>query len=351
MHSVSEDINAQPTRLRTLVQRLARSDGLLHDVSEHLRARSHVALIGMGASGAAIESGAARLRESGFAATAMSASQALYRFDALVSRSGVILASRTGESAEVVLLAQRLAERGAWFCVVTQQPESSAGRLASVLIDVGPDEDGVIAIGATTSIMLISILLAELTSYAPSFAASDVPGTLARSLADSREWVESVASATAELESLHVLWSGELEAAARVATLAFAEIARIPVVPIEMAEFRHGLGEVVDDQFAAIQLIPDGRQGELALLLGNDIRARGGQAWGVGPSQAVRREQSTSLLALPVVPSALASIVTVPVLQHLAVMAAAIRDLEPGRLRYTQPVVTSEDVTLAPVTR
>jgi glucosamine--fructose-6-phosphate aminotransferase (isomerizing) len=256
---------------------------------------------------------------------------ALYTHLPALEHANVVVNTRSGETAEIVKLAEALRERGIPFVAITNEPESTAARLAAHVVWANTRKDDLVSINVVTGMMTATLALAaaalgELDSLRGAF--ESLPGQMDSVLTESLQRAEEIYGMFAPIRPIHLIYRGALKGAAYNGRLTIEEVARVPAIPIEGAEFRQGPNEVVDERFGAFILAPGGKPGALLAALAQDIRRSGGKAW---------------MMDTPAVLDELRSVLAVVPAQVLAYKLAEAQGYEPGTTRYITKVITAEE--------
>jgi len=264
------------------------------------------------------------------------ASDALYTHLPALDHANVVINTRSGETAEIVKLAEALRERAIPFVALTNEPESAAARLATHVVWANTRKDDLVSINVVTGMMTATLALAAaalgmLDDLREAF--ESLPGRMDAVLTRSLAQAEEICAMFAPIRPIHLIYRGALKGAAYNGRLTLEEVARTPAVPIEGAEFRQGPNEVVDERFGAFVLTPGGKPGALLAALSDDIRRSAGRV--VSP---LLPEETAGAI-----PEELLSILAVIPVQVLAYKLAAAQGYEPGATRYITKVITAEE--------
>jgi len=277
------------------------------------------------------------LNACGRLASVVYGADALYTHLPALKNANVVLNTRSGETAEIVRLAHALHERAIPFVAITNEPESTAARLATHILWTNTHKDDLVSINVVTGMMAATLALAasvlgKFDSQREAF--ESLPGQMDSVLAESLQRSDEIYQRFGKIRPIYLLYRGALKGAAFNARLVLEEVARTPAIPVEAAEFRQGPNEVVDERFGALVFVPNGQPGALTLSLVTDIRRSGGMALTIGMS---------SDISVSNVPDELMSILAVIPAQLLAYKLAEAQGYEPGTTRYITKVITAEE--------
>jgi glucosamine--fructose-6-phosphate aminotransferase (isomerizing) len=332
------DILLQPQNLAAVVKHLYGPEReRLETTARFLANDRPIILAGLASAAYLCHPAETYLNARGRLASVVYGADALYTHLPALKNANVILNTRSGETAEIVRLAQALVERDVPFVAITNEPESRTARLATHILWTNTHKDDLVSINVVTGMMtatlaLAAAILGELEARRDSF--ESLPDQMDSVLAESIQRSDEIYQLFAKIRPIHLLYRGALKGAAYNARLVFEEVARTPAVPVEAAEFRQGPNEVVDERFGALVFVPDGQPGTLNLSLVKDIRRSRGRALTIGQA---------SDISISNVPDELLSIPAILPAQVLAYKLAEAQGYEPGTARYITKVITAEE--------
>jgi glucosamine--fructose-6-phosphate aminotransferase (isomerizing) len=274
------------------------------------------------------------------------ASDALYTQLPALHNANVVINSRSGETAEIVRLGQALVERGIPFAAVTNAPESTLAKMASHLVWTSTHQDDLVSINVVTGmeaamLALAGAVIGQLDALKPDL--ERLPGVLDEVIEQALGAGEDMLALFAGVRPVYLLYRGHSRGAAYCGRLVLEEVARTPAVALEAAEFRQGPNEVVDERFAAVIFVPEGRQGELNLALARDLVDSGGRVMLVGHVSGIQSRARLLAFPLPAFPAALRPILEIVPVQALAYRLAEAQGYSPGEVRYISKVIRSEE--------
>jgi glutamine---fructose-6-phosphate transaminase (isomerizing) len=364
MNLLYQDILAQPKNLANVVAHLYGEErNRLEAAARFLDNDRPIVFTGVASAAYLCHPAEAYLNARGRFASVVYAADALYTHLPALQHANVVINTRSGETAEIVRLAQALVERHIPFVAITNEPESTAARLAKHIVWANTRKDDLVSINVVTGMMTATLALAAAAigeSDDMRAALEPLPPLMEDVVAESFHRGEEILEMFAGIRPIHLLYRGALKGAAYNGRLVLEEVARTPAVPVEAAEFRQGPNEVVDERFGALVFISGGKPGALTRLLVEDIRRCGGRVLKIGatdPSPALpigkapmEREESlvagtTQMereFALPNIPDELLSILAVVPVQVLAYNLAEAQGYQPGSTRYITKVILAE---------
>jgi len=248
-----------------------------------------------------------------------------------------ILVSTSGESIELVELAERLRAAGHRRTIALVQEEDSP--LAQAVQHVIPlaiaDENPIDSFIATVA-ALVRLGAAVRGETLP--AVDDDAAAIAQAVADGQSAAQAPVAPLVD-----VLGRGHLLGVAQQATLLLREISRVPASAWEPNNFRHGpMESIQDDQLTIVLRSTDARTRPADLALARDLRAIPGRTL-VLSSEAGATDPADPADDVSVRPS-----VVLPGVSELAGLLPLIygwgaqADVEPGVFRYTRVTITAD---------
>jgi glucosamine--fructose-6-phosphate aminotransferase (isomerizing) len=341
------DIQAQGDNLANVVAHLFGAERpRLEAAARFLAGEQPVVLTGVASAEYLCMPAAIFLARNGRTALTLCAADAIYTHLPMLRGARVVINTRSGETAEVVRLAQALKEAEIPFLALTNEPESTVGRMADHLLWANTRKDDLVSINVVTGMMTATLVLAaaarsELDALRGEFE------RLPLLLADAVERAQAQASEFLGLlgtsRPIYQLYRGASRGAANCARLVLEEVARTPGVAMEAAEFRQGPNEVIDERFGALVYIPSGKPGELNRALAVDILRSGGRLLLVGEPNGLPAHKNLNVFPLPDLPDFLRPVLEVVPAQLLAYHLAQAQGYEPGLTRYITKVILTEE--------
>lgn len=279
-----EEIAGQPEVLRRAAKALQQHRAALEEVAH--RRRSDIVFTGMGASYAGCYPAVTELASHGKSAVMAEAAELLYFRQAMLAPDATLIAvSQSGESAEVVRLAEELRSRAPGVTVVsiTNGSDNTLTSLAQVSFDTlaGPEE-GPSSGSFAASLITLAGITRVLGGDTPGDAISHTTAEAERTALDADRLLADPVSVAEELghwmsgrSKTVVLARGAALAAAEVGALTMKEAAGHAAEALEAAQFRHGPLELASPQLAAIVIATEPETSDLDLRLAEELLAFG----------------------------------------------------------------------------
>ncbi len=326
-----ENIRAQPKALRQVADyQLGPGREALLRSAELIRSSNRVILSGMGASAFACVPVAYAL-----GTEVIDSSELLYfRQSILKQETTVVLVSRSGESVEVIKLLPILRQTGCRVIGVTNVPGSTLATQANEAIILNSPADQLVAIQTYTATVLALLLLAD-----PSPA--DLYTTIETF---ERQLNAGFMAGDAESEFLspnapvYLLGRGPALGSVLEGALLFHEMAKLPAIGMQAAQFRHGPVEVVDAGFRAIIFGTTPETLPLDAGLAGDLLQMGAKICWIGPSSAA----PAGAIVFDVAPQRFAPLLEIVPCQLLAYRLTEARGVTPGAFRWAPAITRSE---------
>lgn len=343
------EIAAQPDAVR----RAARA---LNDQREALRGLAEasgrtVVFTGMGGSFHTCYAAVVELARRGIPALHVAASELLhFRRPILDERALVVAVSQSGESAEVVQLAEAL-RRSRSRPLLASITNGLANRLAErsdLALDTRAGEErGPSTMTFAASLVTLSAV-AQVLGGVDGAQAVDRTGEAAEQaaaamqelLVDPEGWAEELAGWHEGRQATVVLGRGPARAASEMGALLLKESAGVAAEALETGQFRHGPFELADTDLAAIVVATEPETKRLDLALAADLVASGAAALVVTPDGEVPR--GARGMATGPVDRSLSPAVSIVPAQLLAWGLAVVRGRTPGVLTRATKVTTRE---------
>ncbi len=330
------EISAQPDALRRAAA------GLRDQLPELKRlpalTRFHdLVFTGMGGSYDLSYAPVTALARAGILATMVDSAELLYFRDrALSPQSLVVVASQSGESAEVVRLVELLRRDSRPFLVsVTNGLANSVARAADVALDtragteVGPST---LTFGAGLVVMsaIADILSGASCDEAVSrveLTTSPVAGSIERTIARGEAIADHMASWLSTRNALYLLARGADRSASEMGALTLKEAARFPAESMQTAQFRHGPLEAADNGAGVILFVTQPSTREVDLRLAADLEKQSTAVFVIDSEDPAGASASVTVGRLDPVIGPAAAIVPI---QLLAWRLALNRGFNPG---------------------
>jgi glucosamine--fructose-6-phosphate aminotransferase (isomerizing) len=314
--------------------------------------RGRVIVTGMGGSLFAAVPAVSHLQQHGYLAQAVESAELLHYGSAHLRAADLgIVISRSGESIEPVLLAEKMRQAGMTVIGVTNVPGSKLEQLAHLTLAIGAQADKLIAVQTYTGTVLTLLLLAEEAlagdnhqfSEACAAALPALSAHIDQCLRAGDSWQDLLTSGT-----LYLLGRGPALASVHEGALLLHETAKAAAVGMSSGQFRHGPAEVVSKDFRAVVFGTPLQTQILDRALADDLFSLGADVRWIGPSRDPGpdpgdvRHRAPSMVSWPVVPPLLAPLFEIVPLQVAAYRLALWRGITPGDFRYVSEVTSSE---------
>ncbi len=340
--TVWDDITSQAANLRRVIEaHTAAPGGELELAAQVLRQAGRIVYAGVGSGLNATLAACMYLNSRGFAAECLDATEAIYGRLPGLKGAALVLNTRSGETAELVKLAQLARQAGIPTVAVTNEPESRVGLMANACLPTYSRWDELVVLSAYGGMLASELILAaQVLDERPAMlerlsrVTNRLPGVFERVLALRGQASELFAAA----RPITLLGRGASMASAWGGGLVLEEMARGPVAVMAAGLFRQGPIEVVDQQFRAIVFEGCGEPAALNARLAQDLISLGAGLYWVGPTPV----KGALHLELPQDPDYLAPLYEILPCQVLAYDLALAKGIQPGNVRYIQKVITEE---------
>jgi glutamine---fructose-6-phosphate transaminase (isomerizing) len=359
----SVGIAGQPEALRRAADGLRDQRETLRSVAR-LGGTETVIVTGMGGSYAACYPLVAELAEGGRTAVMLGVAELVhFRSGILDPSTPVIAVSQSGESAEVVHLAELLRGRGRrpLLIAVTNGTDNSLARAADLILDTRAGEES----GPSTRTFaagLVSLAgLGRSLVGATLDAACDTISRDAERAAVAIERLLGDGSIGGDLlswlgarEEVVVLGRGPARAAAEMAALTLKEAVGLPAEALEAAQFRHGPLELAGPGLAVIVIATEPETETLDRALARELHDHGaatmeitrsvGPPRGLGPAPGSQPTDPSNAMHIGIgaIHRSIAPAASIVPTQLLAHGLAIARGREPGTFLHATKVTTRE---------
>jgi glucosamine--fructose-6-phosphate aminotransferase (isomerizing) len=338
--SFLSEIAGQPDAMRRAAAGIAEQ----HDAMERLRAAAReadaIVFTGMGSSYDACYSPVTQLASQGVRTSMVDSAELLhFRLASVGAGTLLVAVSQSGESAELVRLAEALTTRPAaarpTLVSVTNGTDNTLARAASIAVDTRAGEEH----GPST--MTFAAALVALCAVA-----GDGDGTAAaadsmqRLLATPEDDAADLAGWFGDRSVLALLGRGCARAAAEMGALTLKEAAQLPAESLQTAQFRHGPLELAGPQLAAMVFATESRTRHLDMGLAGELVAAGSPVLVV--TQDGEAPDGARSLAVGPLATGIAPAVAILPAQLLAWRLAAERGRTPGEFSIAAKVTTRE---------
>jgi glutamine---fructose-6-phosphate transaminase (isomerizing) len=348
-HPVYQDIQNQGDALRqTLDFQLGPGWSNLERAAQAIRNATQITVASIGASYSASLPFVYRLGAAGKPAALVDASELLHYTNSTAQPGSVfILASRSGETIEIVRLLQVLKGRAGTIIGVTNEPESPLARLSDIPILLGCPRDHLIAIQTYSATLLTLLIMAELILRdvpIPDMKqiVGSLPGLVESSIGEYSRVSQDWAGGFRQYGGVYLLARGPSRASANQAALLFHEMARYPAAAWTIGEFRHGPWEVMDERICAFVFMPEDQTQALNEAFAVDLAEMGGDVRVISAGKPKSLPGNLSIWAIPPVDPSLAPILEIIPVQFFIYEYSRWQGLTPGEFRASTPVTLSE---------
>jgi glutamine---fructose-6-phosphate transaminase (isomerizing) len=344
------DILAQSANLRHVLDHLSGSEAArLRAAAAFLGDDRPIIFVGMGSATYVNMPAEFYLGRYGRLAGVLNASDALYSLLPALQQANVVLSSRSGETVEVIKLAQALSAEAIPFLAVTNEPASTLAGLTPHRLWFDARKDDLVSINMVTGMMatLLLVAAAAIGREGELWAEmAPLPDLMEETVTRAWEAGDAFADLLDGIRPLYVLYRDASKGMGQCARLVLEEVARRPAVAMEAAEFRQGAIEVLDPLFGAILSLGGGRFAPLNRALAAEILTHGGRVLTLGEAWESAPSPHHLHFPLPPLPGYLRPILEIVPVQVLAYKLAERQGLRPGNTRHLPKVITTEVAVL-----
>ncbi len=342
-----EEILSQPRVLRATLDRYLEDESLLRPVARAMeRGRYQLLLLtAMGSSYFALYPPCIYLNEHGLFAIMVEASELLHYYRNLVSdRLLVVIASQSGETAEVKKLAAEVRGRTSIVTVTNDAQNYLAGNSDLPLFLYVGQESGPASKTHTATMSVLLLLAMHLTS---SLNKQRVEGLYAAVeamesfLGGWEERIDGLLDFLGTVDALSLLGRGPSVASAMAGALILKEAAKMRAEGMSAGQFRHGPLEAVAPGFTAVVFAIQGKTRDINLRLAHDIAEFGGKAVIVGSDEALKGERIFNV-TLPPLDEFFSPLLEILPIQLLSWRIAREKGLQPGKFDKAKKVTLYE---------
>ncbi len=340
--SVWDDILAQPENFRNVISsHSAAPSAELERAARILKDAGRVVFTGVGSGLNATIPACVYLMEQGFPAQAIDTTEAVYRLFPGLKGSALVLNTRSGETAELIKMAHLARQAGIPTIAVTNEPESTVGRLATACIPTYSRWDDLVVISAYGGMLATELILASHV-----VGQSEDMLTHLNQTADVYQEVldrvivlrQAAVNLFGGANPVYLLGRGASIASTLGGELVLEEMGKQPAVAMAAGLFRQGPMEVVDEHFRAVVFEGTGEPAALNKHLASDLIGLQAGIYWVGPTHL----DGALNLTLPDLPAYLLPLLEIIPCQVLAFDLALKKGIQPGSVRYIQRVITQE---------
>ncbi|MBS1890895.1 MAG: SIS domain-containing protein [Actinobacteria bacterium] len=345
------EICEQPQALIAAAAGLDAQRASLARLADAAATRPPLILTGMGSSFDACLATASALARHGLLSTAINSAELLhFRLDAIGPDALVVAISQSGNSIELVRIAEALTGRAERprLVSITNGLDNPLARAADITLDTCAGlEQGPSTKTFAATFVLVQALVASIAGARPVEEITTAVATEARLASDAaaallREPValaDRMYEALAGRPSLVVVGRGTARAAAEMAGLVLKEAAQVQAESLDTGEFRHGPLELAGPELGIAVIATEGRTRELDLALAGEVAASGAATVVIASEDGGL--PSDSIAIGPVEPVLAPAVAVIP-LQLLAWRIAREKGRDPGRFTLATKVTTRE---------
>jgi glutamine---fructose-6-phosphate transaminase (isomerizing) len=347
------EICEQPQALRDAGAALARQGDSLAELAALAASGPRLVLTGMGSSFDACLCAASALARRGTPSTTINAAELLhFRLEVLGPEAVLVAISQSGNSIELVRIAEALAARGRRprLVSITNGLDNPLARAADVALDTAAgDERGPSTKTFAATFVAVQALVRSLGGDEAGVAeiaargAADAERAAAAAEALLRDPValaDRVHAAVADRPSLVVVGRGTARAAAEMGGLVLKEAAQVQAESLDTGEFRHGPLELAGPELGLVVVATEAATRTIDLGLAAEVAATGAGALVI--AGAAGEDLPPGAIATGELTPVLAPAVAVIPLQLLAWRIAREKGRDPGRFMLATKVTTRE---------
>lgn len=348
MGNYLEDILSQPDQLEKLFEAYSEK-GFLREKMKMLSKHKwgNIIFTGMGSSHFCAVGAGIYLKENGIDNQVISTGELLYyEKEILKDDTLLILISQSGESAETVKLLEKLPEQV--FAVgITNETDSTLGRNSSLVCPLFVDREE----SVTTRTYLASICVCLWVADAligrdcRSMTERIRKGTecLKNAVRQSKEYEGDIKKFAEHCSVAAIMGRGYSMGSVAAGALFLREVAKIPAMEFDEAEFKHGPLEMVEKGFKAVVFAPAGEGMRMNVRMAESIVKKGGEVLLItdGSCDAVQEER-LRIIRLDRSEEVAAALFQIVPVQMLADSIARNRGICPGKFRWSSKITSSE---------
>lgn len=345
MNALWSDILAQGNNIQTILQHLTGAEKCrLEAAANFIKPEKPTFIIGIASAAYLCWPSQVLLSQGGYPSRIMNAADALYYEKEALKNANVVINSRSGETAEIVKLAEWLNSESIPFLAVTNEPESTLAHLADQILWANTRKDDLVSINVVTGMMLTMLVWAiavrrELDQI--QYKLESLPEAVTLTVQRTVEMADQLAEFLSGYSPIYLLARGGSQGASLCGRLVLEEVARQSSISLEAAEFRQGPNEVIGKQFCAVLFMGGGETVRLTRALGREIHKLGGHVISVGSKEAVR-DLPGMIFPLPDVFEPFSPLCEVIPIQGLAYKLAEKRGITPGHVQYISKIIKDE---------
>lgn len=340
--SVWNDIVSQVDNLHQVLERHAASSQREMDrAARLLNSASRIIYAGVGSGLNATIPAYVYLMGEGIPSQYIDATELTYDVFPGSKGSALVLNTRSGETIDLIKLAEMAREARIPTVAVTNEPSSTVGRMTDICIPTHSRWDELVVLSAYGGMLATELILASYVAGKPGqmltdlhAAANEMQTVFDRALESREKARDNFGTGS----PIYLLGRGASFASALAGTLVLQEMARQSAIPIAAGLFRQGPIEVLDDRFMAFVFEGAGEVSPLNLSLAREIVKTGGQVYWIGNASLA----GALNLHLPKLSAYALPLLEIIPIHLLAFDLAEKQGYQPGTVRYIQKVITSE---------
>ncbi len=338
-----EDILAQPENLRQVIQRHTENLANAHQQINRLSNQTKgVVFTGVGSGLNATIPASYYLMNHGLFAQSIDTTELIYYLMPGLKDFLLVLNTRSGETAELVRAAKLAKDLNLSTIAVTNEPESTVGRLANFCLPTYSRWDQLVVISAYGGMLASELILSSMRIGNHSQLLKEIqaiPEILESVLAKTITIRDDLGDLIGDSRPIYLLGRGPSLASAHGGALVIEETSRQAVVPMASGLFRQGPIEVVNQRFRAIIFEGGDETAGLSRRLAEDLIEKNcGIVW-VGSSEL----KGALNLTIPHMAAYLLPFLEIIPCQVLAHDLALRSHITPGSVNYIEKVITSEE--------
>jgi glutamine---fructose-6-phosphate transaminase (isomerizing) len=328
------DLLEQPAALERAWAHLKDSD------LTHIADRCRIVLTGMGSSQYSLYPLHLHLIRHGLSSHLVETAELIHYQQNLIARDALVIAvSQSGQSAEIVALAEAVRGRVP-LIAVTNTPDSPLAAAADILLEMHAGQEATVSCKTYVCSLLMLEWLAALLTGEDTGAVRDRLAHAApaaeRYLQHWRQHTDSLTADLAGVSRIFVTGRGPSLAAAETAGLILKESVRFAAEGLSCPAFRHGPFEVMRPDVLVVVMAGDDRSSVLNRRLADDVRAAGGRA------RLVCARDGEGAFRIPNTPERLRPVAEILPVQMLTLALGVIAGRQPGKFEFNTKVTTTE---------
>jgi glucosamine--fructose-6-phosphate aminotransferase (isomerizing) len=340
--SVWTDISSQTENLRLVLEKHANTSRPdMERAARLLKGAGRIIYTGVGSGLNATIPACTYLMSRGIPAQTIDTTEVVYDLFPGLQGSALVLNTRSGETVELVRLAEMACSAGIPMVAVTNEPGSTVGRLVDVCLPTHSRWDELVVISAYGGMLATELILASYIAGEVQLMLEDLRSavrqmqtTFNQALVNRQKAIELFVAGS----PVYLLGRGASLASAFAGALVLEEMSRQATVAMAGGLFRQGPIEVVDNRFRAIVFEGAGPPSLLNVSLAHDLVSMGAGIYWIGRTQV----PGALNLQLPELPGPILPLLEVLPSQMLAFDLAHQKGIEPGSVQYIQKVITTE---------